>query len=144
MDTKLEMRDEGALVMPSNCVAMKEAEMAHVEGGKTFGYQWSYASVGGAAAGAIKIIAQQGWNKSLVYALSAEIYSHAMAYYSTPNTFFRLVSMAGYNKTAIQNSSWYRSINNGIDLVNGRDTATICGVPRWCLFDAIYGCALAM
>jgi len=127
--------------MPVNYSLMENEEMEYVDGGKTMNYNYALTTTAGAAAAALVFQIQNGfWNIS-TYDMAAEIYSHAVAYYAA-SAFLAVCSAVGYSATSIKNSSFWKSLSNGIDLENGRDTATIGGVKRYVIFNAIYGYAL--
>ncbi len=128
------------LTMPVNYSVMENEEMEYVDGGKTMGYNPLLATTAGAAGAALAFQIQNGyWNISTPE-MAAEIYSHAAAYYAG-SAFLAACSAVGYSASTIRNSSFWKSINNGIDLANGRDTATIGGVQRYIIFNAVYAYA---
>ena len=132
---------DGALVMPKGHSVMNRDEMTYVEGGADpLPYRWSYASTGGAMVKSISYINHMGWNMLYAYDLAAEIYCHAMAYYCG-SAFLSMCSALGYSATKIKDSSFWKSVSNGIDLENGLDKKILCGVERYRIFRAVYSVA---
>lgn len=96
-----------------------------------------YATTIGAIAKSGSVLKQTGWTKISSFDLAAEIYCHALAYYSGL-FFLNVCASVGYDTSAVKKSSFWKSLANGIDVANGRDTAKIAGVPRYVLFNNIF------
>lgn len=131
---------EHKLILPSNSAIMQDEEMRYLEGGKTISYNFAYTTTWGALGKAISYKNQQGWKKISAYDLAAEIWFHAYAYYSAA-PMQALCSMLGFK--GIGNTKLWKSLKNGIDVVNGLDTVKECGVPRYQIFRATYAFAQA-
>ena len=134
---------DGALVMPCSYTVMSENEMQYLNGGENYnlGYHKLYITKPGSTAAAASVIGKMGWSIFLGYDLAAEIYCHAFAYYSV-NLFLDMCSSLGFSTSSVKKSSFWKSLNNGIDLENHVDMNTICGVPRYIFYRKLYALAI--
>ena len=129
----MEMCYDGALIMPGSYAVMNEEEMTYVEGGKTYGYSVTYLTRTGAMCKAKKILNENRWSNITCYDLAAEIYSHALAFYSA-GSFLLALSGMGIK----QANSILGSLINGIDVENGLDTKKFKGIPRYQIYRKVF------
>ena len=136
------MMYDGMLVLPSSYAVMDEEEMTYVEGGNNIKYRWAYATTRGAMGKAIAYKISNGWWNISCFDLAAEIYFHAAAFYAG-SALLGICNLLGYSGSKIKNSSFWKSLSNGIDVVNGVDRKRDFGIPRYVIFRAVYRYACA-
>ena len=127
------------LKLPNNYATIDINEMMYIHGGEKISYKLSYATTGGAAMKAASYLLEKGWNNISHYDLTAEIWFHAYAFYNGA-LMNAICNKLGYS--GITNTSFWKSLANGIDVVNGKDTELIFGVNRYVIFRAAYAYAL--
>lgn len=137
MKKEKKVSNENGLKMPERYSVI--CNMEEIEGGKNYSYKYSYSTRIGAIIAANSIKKRNHWNNISTYDLAAEIWCHAYAYYQLGG-FLAFASAVGMKSAA---NGFAASIMNGIDVENGVDRKKIKGIPRYKLFRAVYGAALA-
>lgn len=128
------------LQLPKQFVVLNEEEQVITYGGETISYNPALATKAGALAFAGVYKSQKGWSNISLYDLAAEIFFHAALYYRGVGAVAKLLSLAGGTVGSKANQI-ANSLNNGIDVENHKDTATVAGVQRWVVYDAFYAVA---
>lgn len=122
------------MILPSNCKVMGINEMLIADGGTTIAYEPSFCTIDGATAKAQSLIQENGWTNISVKDLSAEIWCHSFAYYKG-GPMVDIMKKLGLDVTG---TSVWQSVSNGIDVIDGLDTATVGGVPRHAIYKACF------
>lgn len=133
------------VMLPEGCETMELSDMRGIEGGSgefNIDYNILFTTKVGAAGCATAHKIKYGWNNTSTGSLAAEIWFHAAAYYAA-GTLKKILKKIGYGDV-IGNKSFWKSLKNGIDVKNGRDTAKVCGVSRYVIFEAAYATAWAV
>ena len=117
---------DGALVMPSSYAVMNEEEMMYLEGGYAIQQSIMFLNKTFVKMYALSLKTINGWNNISIYDLAAEIYSHALAYYSG-GWLLKIAAGLGASKAA----NYLKSLKV-IDVENGRDSR------YWKQFNIIY------
>lgn len=128
------MKKEKQMILPKNSEVIAEVEMINIDGGATIAYDPSYCTIAGATAKAKALISENGWSNISVEDLSAEIWCHSFAYYAG-GPMVEIMKKAGLDLTG---TSVWKSVSNGIDVIDGLDTATVGGVPRHSIYKACF------
>ena len=133
----MEMCYDGTLVMPGSYAVMSEDEMLYVEGGETIAYNVGFLSKTFCFGYATTYKILKKWNNISCSSLAAEIFFHAALYYRGATVIGSWLAKAG-GKIGNATKTISTSIGNGIDVENGRDTRTICGIQRWMIYETFY------
>lgn len=79
------------------------------------------------------------WERISERSLAAEIFFHAVLYYKGMSSVRPWLRLAG-NSLLAAVEKMERSVQDGIDVENGKDVRTVCGIPRWRVYEVFYNC----